>query len=260
MRALQFVTALFFLAGLGQIPVHPPHTIPIQGNLSQLAGSPQPYAGLTIQLQNCPSPVSITGYSVIVQQTLQLRADASGVINANIFPNDLITCNGTTGQSVYSAVPIVNGVPSATPQCYQVTSTQGIWNLNTQQPIACTQTPPNPQDAQYRNVNVTGCLSIQGGACFIPVANPVQISTGSAPLNFGTVAGNSSASMTLSMTAPSPNHGVICSPQSGLGFPGQLATWQSFALTANTVTVTILNLQAASFTPAVVTWGCTVFN
>jgi hypothetical protein len=166
MRSVLRLLAYFcgFLIAI-QLAAQSPITIPVTGNLSQLSGSPQPYGGLSIQLQNCASPVAITGYSAIVQQSLQLRANASGFINATIWPNDEINCNGTTGNSMYAVVPIVNGVPSGTPQCYQVTSTQGTWNLNTQQPIACTQTPPDPQDATYNNLDVNGCLSIQGGDC-----------------------------------------------------------------------------------------------
>ena len=149
------------LSALAQTPV----PIPITGNLGAIQGTGQPYAGVSIQLQNCPSPVSITGYFGIVQTGYQIRAGSSGLITGTVWPNDLITCNGTTGNSQYSLTLMNGGVPSGTVQCYQVTSTQTIWNMNTQQPIACSQSPPNPQDAQYRNLNVTGCLSVDGGGC-----------------------------------------------------------------------------------------------
>jgi hypothetical protein len=75
-----------------------------------------------------------------------------------VWPNDLIDCNGTTGHSQYSLVLMVGGIPSGTAQCYQVTSTQGVWNMNTQQPIACGQTPPAPGDVTYNNVVITNFL------------------------------------------------------------------------------------------------------
>lgn len=136
-----------------------PQPIPITGNLGTLAGTPQPYAGVLIQMLNCPSPVSVTGYFGIVATTYQLQANASGLINSTIWPNDLITCNGTTGASQYSLVAVVNGIPSGQVMCYQVTSAQGIWHLDgQQQPIACGQTPPDPQDATYNNLTVNGFL------------------------------------------------------------------------------------------------------
>lgn len=142
-----------------------PVPLPITGNLGSVSGTGQPYAGVSIQLQNCASPVSITGYFGIVQTGYQIRASSSGLITGNVWSNDLITCNGTTGNSQYNVTLMNNGIPSGTPQCYQVTSTQGAWNMNTQQSIACSQSPPNPQDAQFRNLNITGCFSVDGGAC-----------------------------------------------------------------------------------------------
>lgn len=140
-----------------------PQPIPITGNLGTIIGTPQPYAGVLIQLQNCPNPVRITGYQGIVALTYQLQANASGQINSTIWPNDLISCDTTTGASMYSEVEVVNGVPSGQPLCYQVTSAQGIWNLNTQQPIACQGTPPNPQDATFQNLVVTNFAQIHNG-------------------------------------------------------------------------------------------------
>lgn len=133
-----------------------PTPIPVTGNTGIISGNPQAYTGVLIQLANCPTPASITGYQAIVQTAYQLQANSSGVVNGTIWPNDLITCNGTTGNSQYSLSYLVNGVPSGTAQCYQIVSTQGVWNLNAQQPIACAQTPPNPQDASYRNINSSG--------------------------------------------------------------------------------------------------------
>jgi hypothetical protein len=142
-----------------------PIPLPITGNLGAVSGTGQPYAGVSIQLQNCASPISITGFFGIVNTGYQIRASSSGQITGSVWPNDLITCNGTTGNSEYNVTLMNNGTPSGTPQCYQVTSTQGAWNMNTQQPIPCSQQPPNPQDAQFRNLNVTGCFSVDGGGC-----------------------------------------------------------------------------------------------
>ena len=89
-----------------------PVPIPITGNLGAIQGIGQPYAGVSIQLQNCPSPASITGYFGIVQTGYQIRATSAGLISGTIWPNDLITCNGTTGNSQYSEVVVISGVPS----------------------------------------------------------------------------------------------------------------------------------------------------
>ena len=158
---------LFLVCLVGAMPLlaQTPTPIPITGNLGAISGLGQPYAGVSIQLQNCASPVSITGYFGIVQQGYQIRASSAGLVTGTVWPNDLITCNGTTGTSQYSVVLMNGGTPSGTTQCYQVASTQGIWNMNTQQPISCSSPPPNPQDAQYRNLNVTGCFSVDGSGC-----------------------------------------------------------------------------------------------
>jgi hypothetical protein len=133
-----------------------PTPIPITGNIGYITGGGTPYASLNIELVNCPPPVSITGYAIIAPMQYQLQADGTGLINSTIWPVDKITCNGTTGASEYSVTYIVNGTPSADPSCYQPTSTAGIWNLLTLQPITCSQSPPNPQDAQYQNLVVLG--------------------------------------------------------------------------------------------------------
>jgi hypothetical protein len=164
-RIILFLLGIVGLAGAMQALAQTPTPIPITGNLGAIVGTGSPYAGVSIQLQNCASPIAITGYMGIMQTGYQIRANSSGLVTGTIWPNDLITCNGTTGNSQYSVVLMSSGIPSGTTQCYQVTSAQGIWNMNTQQPIACGQSPPNPQDAQYRNLNVTGCFSIDGGAC-----------------------------------------------------------------------------------------------
>jgi len=157
-RIVRFITV--FLGALGAIHAlaQTPTPIPVTGNLGSISGLSQPYAGVQIQLQNCPSPVRITGLMGIVQQTYQIQASSNGLINSTVWPNDLIDCNGTTGSSQYNVVQMVGGFPSGTPQCYQVTSTQGIWNMNTQQPIVCSQTPPAPGDVTYNNLVVNDFL------------------------------------------------------------------------------------------------------
>src|SRR5580658_2752327 len=100
-RLLRFLVAVLGTLGaahaLGQTPV----PLPVTGNLGSIIGQPTAYAGLDVQLQNCPSPVAITGYWGIVQQEYQVQANASGIVNFNLWPNDLIDCNGTTGNSQY---------------------------------------------------------------------------------------------------------------------------------------------------------------
>jgi len=53
---------------------------PSRETLGSISGSGQPYAGVSVQLQNCPSPVAIVGYMGIVQQTYQIRASSAGLI------------------------------------------------------------------------------------------------------------------------------------------------------------------------------------
>ena len=166
-RILRFLIPILGFSGALQALAQTPVPLPVQGNLGSISGSGTPYAGIDIQLQNCPSPASIAGYWGIIQQEYQVMADPSGNINTTVWPNDLITCNGTTGNSQYNLSLILNGVVQGTPQCYQVVSTQRSWNLNgPQQPIACSQTPPNPSSPTFTNLTVTGYLSaanINGG-------------------------------------------------------------------------------------------------
>ena len=164
LRLIRFLVYLLGASCALQALAQAPNPLPVQGNLSSIIGNGQQYAGVSIQLQNCASPVSIAGYSVIVQQGYQVMANGSGLVNTTVWPNDLITCNGTTGNSQYQLSYTANGAVQGTPQCYQVVSTQGAWNLNTQQPIACAQTPPNPQDAGFRNITSTGFFQGNNGA------------------------------------------------------------------------------------------------
>jgi hypothetical protein len=164
LRIIRFFISMFGTFGAVMALAQTPNPLPVQGNLSSIIGNGQQYAGVSIQLQNCASPVSIAGYSVIVQQGYQVMANGSGLVNTTVWPNDLITCNGTTGNSQYQLSYTANGAVQGTPQCYQVISTQGMWNLNSQQPIACAQTPPNLQDASYRNLTVSGFFQGNNGA------------------------------------------------------------------------------------------------
>ena len=157
-------TIALFILSLGlslsaQVPVQ----LPLNGNLGTILGTPAPYASVRITLQSCPAPVTVTGYQVIVQTSVLIQADASGLVNSTVWANDQITCNGTTGGSQYARQLIVNGVPSGPTTCYQVLSSQGVWNLNTQQPVACGGSPPNPQDETYRNLVLTGYLQGTSG-------------------------------------------------------------------------------------------------
>jgi hypothetical protein len=206
-RLLNFaVKFLILLAGAAvQGYAQAPTPIPITGNISFVTGGGTPYAGVSIQLASCTAPVSIPGYSVIAPQAYQFQADGTGLINGTIWPNDKIDCNGTTGSSQYQVQFIVNGTPTADPVCYQVTSTQGTWNLNTQQPITCGQAPPAPGDVTYNNVVVNGCLSIKGSSCS---STPPWVST-------------AGAQMTGPLTTPSIN-GTL----SACGFTGVTADVQ----------------------------------
>jgi hypothetical protein len=164
--ALSIRIALFlFLCAALRGHAQTPTTIPLTGNVGAITGGSTPYASVSIQLANCPAPIRIPGYSVIVQQSYDIQADSSGAVNSNLWPNDLIDCNGTTGNSQYSLQYIVNGTPAADPSCYQVTQATGIFNLNTQLPIACGVSPPNPQDGSFNNLTVNNCLSIAGLPC-----------------------------------------------------------------------------------------------
>ena len=158
-RIIAFLVGLVSIAGAIQALGQTPNPLPVTGNLQSILGAGVQYAGVSVQLQNCASPVSITGYSVIVQQQYQVQANGSGLVNFTLWPNNLIDCNGTTGNSQYMVTYVVSGVPQGTPQCYQVVSTQGSWNLNVQQPVTCGTSPPNPTDGQFTNLNVTGILS-----------------------------------------------------------------------------------------------------
>lgn len=160
-RYLRFLIALFGLSGAAVALAQTP--LPITGNLTQLLGTPSAYASIQLQLYNCPSPATIPGNSVIVQSQVELQANSAGLINGTVWANDQIDCNGTTGASMYAMVPIVDGLPSGTQQCYQVLSTQTVWNLNIQQPITCSSSAPDPTDITATNLFVTNNFSANNG-------------------------------------------------------------------------------------------------
>jgi hypothetical protein len=133
--------------------------LPVTGNLSQILGTPSPYAGVSIQLQNCAQPVTIPGGSVLVNTTVLLQADASGNVNSTVWPVDKLDCNGTTGNAIYGVQYISSGVPTADPICYAPVSSLGVWNLATLSPVVCSSSPPNPQDGSYNNLTVNNLLT-----------------------------------------------------------------------------------------------------
>ena len=96
-RIIRFLVWTLTAAGALQALATTPTPLPVQGNLTSILGNGQAYAGVSIQLQNCSSPVSIQGFSVIVQQGYQVQANPSGVVSTTVWPNDLIDCNGTIG-------------------------------------------------------------------------------------------------------------------------------------------------------------------
>lgn len=159
-----FVSLLVALTLTQGARAQTPTPIPITGNVAGITGGATPYAGVSIELVNCPAPISIPGYAVIAPQQYQLQADGTGLVNSTIWPIDDIDCNGTTGAAQYSLTYIVNGTPTGLPLCYQPVSTLASWNLSTLQPISCSLSPPNPQDAQFRNLTVTGFFQGQNGA------------------------------------------------------------------------------------------------
>lgn len=142
-----------------------PTPIPITGNLGSIAGTPEPDAYAQITLMNCSGGTpQISGFHGIVRTTYQFTADTNGNINGTIWPNDLIDCAGTTGDTVYSMQLVgSDDVPIGQSTCYQIVHTQGAWNINSQQPVSCQGTPPNPQDVTYNSVVVNQNLTANTG-------------------------------------------------------------------------------------------------
>lgn len=214
-KIIQILVGLLTAVGALQALATTPNPLPVQGNLVSIVGPGQPYAGVLIQLQNCSSPVSIYGYSVIVQKAYQIQANSAGLVNSSVWPNDLIDCNGTTGNSQYSLSYIVGGAVQGTPQCYQVVSTQGLWNLNIQQPVACSQTPPGIQDGQFNNLNVQGSLIWDNNNCWtgewgLPCGGTGATTAAGALANLGGVA-LAGAAFTGPVSAPGVNNALEAS-------------------------------------------------
>lgn len=212
-RAICTAICLFILS-CATFCAQTPTPIPVTGNLSSILGNGQAYAGVSIQLLNCPSPVSIPGYSVIVQQGYQVQANPSGVVNTTVWSNDLINCNGTQGNSEYQLSYVANGAVQGTPQCYQVVSTQ-TWNLNTQSPIACTGSAPNPYGVSQiiagSGVTIsptTGkgnvVINLTGGGGMIYPGAGIPNSSGSSWLTSYGVNGSGNVVLTTSPTLVTP--------------------------------------------------------
>lgn len=262
-----------------------PTTIPITGNLSGLAGQVVPTAYLLITLENCNGGAPrITGFSGIVQMAYQFTADTNGNVNANIWPNDLINCGGTTGATQYSMEIISQGTPIGQTQCYQVVSTQGTWNINTQQPIACQGTPPNPQDAQYQNIQAlqnvsgntgtfnalsTGTLTTTGPVTAPTVGN-VQIANFKSGTDFGATV--NAAIQATAAAGGATGYGVVLIPPGNYsfttaitlaGYPNVLLNCQGANLTyTGSAPVIVDSLQTGSSAGIVSTGGienCNVY-
>jgi hypothetical protein len=125
-----------------------------------------PDAYITLLLENCTGgQPQITGYSTIVSNSYQFVADSNGAINGTVWANDQISCSGTIGATIYAqSLYDPNGNQIGTTQCFAVLHTQGAWNINSQQPVACGTTPPNPTNGTYGNLNSTGFFQANNGA------------------------------------------------------------------------------------------------
>jgi hypothetical protein len=165
-RVLLLAVALLALFA-GSARAQTPKPIPVTGNLGTITGGPQPDSYVQLTLINCSSGnPQITGYQGIVKTSYRFVADVNGNVNGTVWPNDLIDCNSTTGATLYSRQIVSEDIPVGTSLCYQVTSTQGVWNLQTQQAVSCGASPPNPMDGTYNNLNVNGIFNVKGGFTF----------------------------------------------------------------------------------------------
>jgi hypothetical protein len=219
---------LLLALGAGPCSAQTPVTIPITGNLGQLAGTPQPNAYVTLLLENCSGGLpQITGYTNIVPTSAQFVADTNGQINGTVWANDQITCGGTTGATIYAlSLYDPNNNQIGQTQCFQVVHTQGAWNINTQSTVACGTTPPNPTNGTYGNLNSTGFFQGNNGAF-----------SGALTVG-GTVIGHSTLDLPIAggtMTGP-----LISPVTNSVQYPTSFATLQSDVTACASATCTLV--------------------
>jgi hypothetical protein len=214
----RILAACLFLALAAALSAQTPVPLPISGNLGTMAGTPMPDAYITLLLENCDGgQPQVTGYSTIVSNSYQFVADSNGAINGTVWANDQITCNGTTGATLYAlSLYDPNSNQIGTTQCFAVVHTQSAWNVNSQTPVACGTTPPNPTNGTFGNLTSTGFFQGNNGAY-------------SGTLTVGSVVGHSTLDLPLTGGALS---GALSGPTiNSVAYPANVTAFQS-AVTA----------------------------
>lgn len=121
-------------------------------------------SSIEFQLANCgANQPRVFGYFGYIPTVKYFTPDpTTGLISGSIWPNDVLNCGGTTGQTIYNVSFNINNVPQGPPVCYQLSSTANPFNLDSATPCNATPGPPGPTppiDVAYHNLTLTGFLA-----------------------------------------------------------------------------------------------------
>lgn len=164
-KALKFVLAALLLLPVATMAQS---TVGLTGNFSDISGGVTPGLQIQFLLAGCGANLPrVTGHFGIVNTQYNFTPDpTTGVLTANIWPNDVITCGLVTGSTQYLVSFIVNNIPQGPATCFQITSSDNPFDLTSQTPCNVSTVPPPPTppfDAVFHNLNVTGFLSATSG-------------------------------------------------------------------------------------------------
>lgn len=137
--------------------------IPVTGHFGGVGTDTPNNFGVRFELTYCGAnlPRVFGVFNPVLTNTTLVVDPTTGLISGQIWPNDFLNCGGTLGGTRYNVTAMVNNVPQGPPQCYQVLSSAGTFNLDTAQP--CVQVPPPPPppgfgDYEFNNLTLTGLL------------------------------------------------------------------------------------------------------
>lgn len=213
MRYLPRLIAWAMFALLG-VPAFAQGTSPLPGQVQitdtlQISSQGRNYVQL--QLVNCPTQHPRVILNAVLSRTVvqtnlpPFNPDASGNVSGYVYPNDILSCDGTVGHSAYRVTYVQNGVPTGQTEDFIVTSGVNPFNLSSNTPV--TQLPPpfvTGQDFHFRNLTLDGTLNANEVIANHFVLNPGALGQ----LNLwstGTGAGlNIAPTIQISTAAPDP--------------------------------------------------------
>jgi len=168
MRYLPRLIAWAMFALLG-VPAFAQGTSPLPGQVkvtTNIQVSSQGQSYVQLQLVNCPTQHPRVILNAVLSRTIvqtslpPFAPDASGNVAGYVYPNDVLSCDGTVGHSAYSVTYVQNGVPTGTAETFIVMSGINPFDLTANTPVTNLPPPFVPgQDFHFRNLILDGALT-----------------------------------------------------------------------------------------------------